>query len=119
MSIIDDELRARFGELRDDDRASAPAFPAMRAAADARAKATVPARRLALLWTAVAAGVVLAAGVAIRVSHDRDRLHRATASVPSISTWRSPTASLLPTSSTALLTQSSIFPSILDGALAP
>jgi len=114
----DDELRARFQELRDDDREHAPSFRALWARAEEGARTPRRSHDAALLWIAAAASVVLAAGIALR--GDLGRL--VAGLVPpeareeqTLSNWRSPTAGLLRTWGSNLLAPPSIRSSILDG----
>lgn len=82
-------LRARFQELRD-DRPKAPAFQEVLERAQVRGASIPRVRTLVPVWIAAAAAVVLVTGVVLR------RSDRSPASeVPSISTWKSPTAGLL------------------------
>jgi hypothetical protein len=112
----DDDLRVRFAELRNDDRATAPGFRGMWDAAQDET-GVVATRRPALWMAAAAAILVIAAGVAVRWT----RVEQAD-SLPageSISTWASPTASLLRMSGVTVLDQPSILASVLDGATNP
>jgi hypothetical protein len=122
----DDDLSARFRELRDGDRARTPAFAAMRVAALAPGDKVFRAYRPALLWMAVAASVVLLAGGTLlrRVRADRRpevtwRLNATPTAIygaASISQWRSPTASLLRTSGSELFAPRPLLSSVLDHA---
>lgn len=120
----DDELRAAFDRLRNDDRTRKPApeFRAVWDRAEARARTARRTRTMAPLWIAAAAVVVLAFGAAVRRHHDRDAAvvddstALVQAALPSLSTWTPPTASLLNTSGRALLAPRPILSSILDGA---
>ena len=119
----DAELRDRFSELRRLEGRRAPEFRTLWIGAAAAGRVTRRRRVPALLWLATAAGVVLATGVAIRRSHDRNQVLTDTASTPwragaaqTISTWRSPTEGFLRMSGSALLGPPSILSSILDGA---
>ena len=120
MTHQDDELKARFRELRDHDVAQAPAFrvPGPRDASRA------PAVRRAIptpVWWASAACVLFAAlGVALLRSDDHvlRRLAGSNApviSAPSISDWTSPTANLLRTAGYELLAPPPILSSLFDG----
>ena len=105
----DDELRARFRELRGVDGARAPEFSAgVDRAGAGRAKA-VP-YRLPVVWLAAAAAVVvgLVATQRFRATND--------AAAQSITTWQSPTSSLVPASGRAVLSPSPLLSSVLDGA---
>ena len=119
MRPMDDELRARFAELRERDEVGTPEFQAMWQVAESARETTSSRRgRSLLVWSAAAAGIVFAAGAAVSVAR-RQKAQDVGASVLSISTWRSPTASLLRTSSISVLQQPSIIASVLDGATGP
>jgi hypothetical protein len=114
----DDELRAPFDALRREDGSRAPGFRAV-----LERERTIVSRRPFTdpLWIAAAAVIVLAVGIAVRESRQRDAARAATiasfdGSTPSITQWRSPTASLLRTPGTGVLAPPRIFSSILDGA---
>jgi hypothetical protein len=114
MTQIDDELRARFAELREVDEGGGgvPSFRSMWNDAERYA----PRSRGGLVWAAAAAaGVVLAAGLVL----GRTRSRETETVVPSILTWTSPTASLLHMSNVAILTPPSLLSSVLDGVTAP
>jgi hypothetical protein len=106
----DDELRASFHQLREEDVRRAPAFPPFLEHAESVARP--PIRRSAATRTfrllALAAGIVLVLGVTREVS----RRVRA-AAVPSITTWRSPTQGLLRTSDRDLLAPPPLLTSVL------
>jgi hypothetical protein len=75
------------------------------------------------VWIAAAAGIVLTVGIAIRETrqqgvgpYDRSAQSFGGDDTVSISTWRSPTASLLRTSGSGLLAPPRILSSVLDGA---
>ena len=108
----DEELRARFHELRDEDRASVPEFRAMVAGAEVRPPAPRRAGGLPAIWLAVAAGVVLAVGLVL--GHSGSPAAEVV-TVPTISLWTSPTASLLGTPQHELLAPEPLLSSILDG----
>jgi hypothetical protein len=112
----DDELQSAFEQLRDDDRARTPApeFRAVWTYAESRARAIRRPRTMTPLWIAAAAGVVLALGLAFRGSRQPDATLDTGGAT--LSTWTSPTASLLNISGRALLAPPPILSSILDGA---
>lgn len=110
--IGDEDLRARFAELRDDDRAHAPEFGALWRRAELRAQTTARPRTLRSAWILAAAGIVLTVGILFQ----RSREVPARISGATISSWRSPTAGLLRTPGIELLAPPAIFSSILDGA---
>jgi len=105
----DDELRARFRELRRGDGAGVPEFPAV-----VDRGSGVPAKpspyRLPVVWFAVAAAVVvgLVATQRFRATNE--------AAAQSITTWQSPTSSLVPTSGRVVLAPPSLFSSVLDAS---
>ena len=111
----DHELRARFAELRAAELFGAPEFDDVRDRAN-RARTTVDriARRgpsRVALSIALAAAIVLAVSVA-RESHRREFVP------PPLSTWTSPTASLLRTPGIDLFTSKTLRSSMLDAATA-
>lgn len=107
MRAIDDELRRRFAELRETDRESMPEFSAMR---DAARRREPRARNTSWMLAAAAAVLVVGAGAGLRWKARRP--------VPdptlTISSWSSPTASLLQTP-VAGIAPPSILGSVLDG----
>jgi hypothetical protein len=112
MNQIDDELRARFAELRERDEAGAPGFDPMWQRADRFA----PRRRVRFVWAAAAAGVIVAAGLLL----GRHRPQPTDPTAGSIVTWTSPTASLLQMSNVvAVFTPPSLLSSALDGVTSP
>ena len=108
MTPIDDELRARFGQLRAAESAAAPALSAVlhRARREPRRS---PHRRTAVLIGAAASVV------AITVLVRQARLH-ASARQPSVAVWRSPTTSLMPANPQSVLAPPPLLSSVLDGA---
>ena len=116
----DDELRARFEALREEDRRRAPAFRG--ALSDAWPRPLPRRRAFPLVWIA-AAGIVLTVGIAVReIRQHGPGPYTGSASsfgggdTVSITTWRSPTASLLRTSGSEMVASSRILSSVLDGA---
>ena len=105
----DDELRERFRDLRRVDGARAPQFlEVVDRTGTGRAKATP--YRMPVVWLAAAAAVVagLVATQRFRATND--------AAAQSITTWQSPTSSLVPASGRAVLSPSPLLSSVLDGA---
>jgi hypothetical protein len=105
----DDDLRARIRDLRRVDRARAPEFPVVVDRARAgRAKASP--HRSPVVWLAAAAAVVvgLVATQRLRATND--------AAGQPVTTWQSPTRSLVPASGRAVLSPSPLLSSVLDGA---
>ena len=112
--IGDEDLRARFAELRDDDRAHAPEFGPLWKRAELRAQTTSRKRTLRVAWIVAAAGIVVT--VSVLVQQSRDVQTEGSISGATISSWKSPTAGLLRTSGIELLAPPPILTSILDGA---
>lgn len=107
--LSDRELRARFDALRAADEHGAPGFGALLARA---APAATEGRRLPSRWRlrtalSIAAALLLAVGL-VRWSRRRDFVPQP------LSTWTSPTASLLHTPGPDLLASSGLLPSVLD-----
>ena len=105
----DSEIRHRFAELREADRAHAPGFA--QTFARARARESWRARqRVRPLVIAAAAGVLIAA---IWLGHSRSFSPATT--TPTIATWRAPTDVLLRTPGSELLgTMPALGASVLD-----
>ena len=115
----DDELRARFEALRQEDFGRTPDFRDV--LNRARSPESQHRRQLDPLWIAAAAVIVLAVGIMVREGHQRSAARAAKSAsfdqgATSISRWRSPTASLLRTSGSGVLAPPRILSSILDGA---
>lgn len=102
---FDDELRARFGQLRDADGGDAPSVGTLVSRAPVDRRATT-ARRAAV---AIVAMCVVAGGSVLA----RQRSHRP---APSVARWQSPTTSLVPTSGQSVLAPAPLLSSVLDGA---
>jgi hypothetical protein len=121
MNMPDEyDLRARYRELLDTDRAEAPDFATMWRRASLPARPSP--RRRALLGggLAIAAAVVIELGLATPWSTVRTLRRPAAkgtgdARAESILTWRSPTASLLRTAGAELFASPSVHTSVLDG----
>ncbi len=112
MNPLDDDLRARFEQLRDDDRATVPAFQPMWERAKAAASASRR-RRLLPAGIAAAAAVVVAAGLLIHKTNDPEGFH----STATISSWTSPTASLLNALGRDLFAPPPLLSSTLDSVI--
>jgi hypothetical protein len=102
--IDDDELRACFHKLRDHDAADLPDFSAMK-----RPRAHQAATP-ALVWLAAAASLILLAS-AVRWTRGRSDGDEPLG----ITTWRSPTASLLDIPGRGFVAPPPILSSVLDG----
>jgi hypothetical protein len=107
MRVIDDELRRRFGDLREADRESMPSFQGM----VETARLPEP-RRWRTTWTWAAAAAVLIVGIG---AGWRWTTRAASEPALTISTWQSPTAGLMRTSLPGASVQSPTFGSVLDG----
>ena len=112
--VTDQELRSRFDELRAVDVGDAPDFRELldRANRTAAGNDRHEPRRLPRVAVpiALAAAIVLAVGVA--------RVARRRAPIPApLSTWASPTASLLRTPGVGLFAPPGILTSVLDPAI--
>ena len=108
MRSLDDELRERFAELRDADRESMPEFPVLRATVTSHFTRM---RKPVWTWGAAAAALVVAAGAGLTWNNRRAVAEPAM----TISTWHSPTATLLRTSMPDAFGQPSTLGSVLDG----
>jgi negative regulator of sigma E activity len=112
MTDAEFEVRARFESLRDLERRSVPDFQDV--AAEARAAGRFPARQPA----AVSVGLAAAACVVLVATVLVQRSSRASGAAESVTSWRSPTTSLVPTSGQAVLAPPPLLSSVLDGATA-
>jgi len=107
MRAIDDELRQRFSDLRERDLENMPSFHGMLETA----RLPEPRRwRTTWMWAAAAAVLIVGIGAGLRW-----RAGTADEPVMTISTWQSPTASLMKTSVADALVKSSTLGSVLDG----
>ena len=109
-----DDLRGRFSTLRQQDRRHEPQFGEVLNRAKLRNRdeaGSAPTLR----WIAVAASIVIAAGVVIDKARDRDDERPVETAVPAITSWQSPTAGLLQTPSRALLAPPPLLSSVFDG----
>ena len=111
--IKDDDLRRRFSTLRQQDQRHEPQFREVLNRAELRGEkaGSAPTWR----WIAVAASIVIAAGVVITKARDRDDERPVAIGVPAITSWQSPTAGLLQTPSRALLAPPPLLSSVFDG----
>lgn len=115
MPLDDSEIRARFETLRETEKGGAPEFRALIARAEQAGTGLEyrPAggRRRPAAWFALslatAATIAVVAGLSVRGRLDRARL-------PSLSTWRSPTAVFLRTPGAELLQSPDVYTSVLD-----
>lgn len=105
----DDDLRARFHALRRNDGARAPEFPpVVHLKSSVRAEPAV--HRSNRLWLAAAAILVVGLIATRRFLATND------ATAQSITTWQSPTNSLVPANGRAVLSPPPLLSSVLDGA---
>ena len=109
MSPIDDELHARFSELRAAESAAAPGLSTVLHRARRKSHPS-PHRRTAMLLVGAAASI---AGIALVVRQVR---LQAAATQPSITAWQSPTMSLMPATPRSVLAPPPLLSSVLDGA---
>jgi hypothetical protein len=110
----DDQLRARFDQLRDDDRASVPPFHVQWDRVAAAVHSAPRRRRFSPVGLAAAAVLMLGAGIVVRRASDADRFRT---TPTTISGWTSPTASLLHTSGGDLFAPPPLLSSALDGVI--
>jgi DNA-binding CsgD family transcriptional regulator len=109
------ERGKKFDALRHADVDSAPAFYGMWLRAKAASELEPPRRPPIIRWVALAASVVI--GALLLFALERDKAPRVVrdARVPEITTWHSPTASLLRSPTQFLTTSTSVMSSVLDG----
>lgn len=108
--LFDHELRARFGELRDADGAHTPDIKGLVTRTPIDRRATI-ARRSGAMVLAAAAVFLISVVVARRP-------HAVDGSSVSITSWKSPTTSLIPTAGLSVLAPDPLLSSVLDGATA-
>lgn len=109
MNPIDEELRARFGELRAAESSAAPGVSAV-------LHRTRGAARPALRRTSVFLLAGAAASVAAITFVVRQARIQASARQAAVTTWRSPTTSLMPGNPQTVLAPPPLLSSVLDGA---
>jgi hypothetical protein len=105
----DDDLRARFRALRRNDDARAPEFPPV-VHLGSSVRAERARHRSNGVWLAAAAALV------VGLVATRQFLATNDATAQSITTWQSPTNSLVPASGRAVLSPPPLLSSVLDGA---
>ena len=110
--LTDHELRARFHALRELEEMHAPGFRAVLERTAHPASESTRTRSLSqsrvVLSLAAAAAILLAVGLAQRASRPREF------TAQPLSTWTSPTASLLRTPGYELIESPALLPSVLD-----
>lgn len=113
--MSDDNLRAEFDALRKRDIEESPDFPALWRRA--KSLADRPAREASSMgrWVAIAASVVTAALLLFGSGRQPGSRRDMQLAAPPITSWRSPTAALLPPPSQSLLSSASVLSSVLDG----
>ena len=117
--INDDELRARFSALREDDRGVGPEFRAMWDRAASTALTDRSGIRPNIRWVAVAAAILTAAALIIGKARDFRSEQHASLVAPTITTWQSPTAALLQPPARDLLAPPPLLSSVFDGVGSP
>ncbi len=105
---FDHELRARFGELRDADGAGTPDIKELVGRTPINRRAMTARRSGTIL---LAAAAVLVIGVVVT-----RQPHAVDGSSASITNWKSPTTSLIPTTGQSVLAPDPLLSSVLDGA---
>ena len=109
MSPVDDDLRARFGELRATDAATAPGLSAVLHLVRNQPRRLRP--RAAGLFLIGAAASIAALTFGVRQLGVQTR-----AKQPVVTVWRSPTSSLMPANPQTVLAPPPLLSSVLDGA---
>ena len=112
--MSDEELGTRFSALRNQDRGHEPQFHQVWHRAELRARAAPPSSAPTLRWIAAAAAIVFIAAFVV-ITHDARDNQPIVTTAPAISSWQSPTASLLGTPSRDLLAPPPLLSSVFDG----
>ena len=116
--INDNELRARFSAVRDQDSRVAPEFRQLWNDAEKSALTHRSVNRSNTRWAAVAAAILIAAALLVGKARDLRR-DQQTASAQTITTWQSPTAGLLQPPARDLLAPPPLLSSVFDGVVSP
>ena len=116
--INDEELRARFSALREEDGAVVPEFRAMWNRAASSAVTDRSGIRSNIRWVAVAAAILIAAALIVGKARDF-RSEQASLAAQAIATWQSPTAALLQPPARDLLAPPPLLSSVFDGVASP
>ena len=116
--IRDEDLRARFSALRKEDGRVEPEFRAMWNRVGESALIERSGVRSSVRWVAVAAAVLIAAALLVGKARD-PRREQAAVAAQTITTWQSPTASLLQPTARDLLAPPPLLSSVFDGVASP
>ena len=111
----ENELRAQFDALRKHDGRHPPEFQRLLSGAELRSRRDDQRRLLPNHWIAAAAVIVIAAALLIGKPWERNDTRSASAGVPTISDWQSPTAGLLRTPARELIAPDPLLSSVFDG----
>jgi len=117
--INDEDLRARFSALRNDDGRVEPEFRSM---LDRAARSSLSDRssvRSNMRWVAVAAAILVAAALIVGKARDLGSRQQAALATQTITTWQSPTAGLLQPTARDLLAPPPLLSSVFDGVASP
>jgi len=117
--INEDELRARFGALRNQDVRVEPEFRGMWNRAERSTLADHRGARSNFRWVAVAAGVLIAAALVAGKARDLRKEQKTAVAASAISAWQSPTAGLLQPPTHDLLAPPPLLSSVFDGVASP
>ena len=117
--INDDQLRARFSALREEDGQVEPEFRAMWNRAGKAALTDHSRTRSKTRWVAVAAAIVIAAALLIGKARDLRREKQTALAAQTITTWQSPTAGLLEPPARDLIAPPPLLSSVFDGVASP
>jgi hypothetical protein len=113
--MTDHDLKKAFDALRQSERDSAPSFDAVWRRAKATAEPEQRESRSVVRWVPLAASVIIGALLLFALEREKTPRLIRDARVPAISTWQSPTASLLRSPTQFLTTSTSVMSSVLDG----
>jgi len=117
--INDNELRARFSALREEEGGVGPEFRAMWNRAASTALTDRSGIRSNIRWVAVAAAILIAAALIIGKARDFRSEQQASLAAQAIATWQSPTAALLQPPARDLLAPPPLLSSVFDGVASP
>jgi hypothetical protein len=113
--INDDELRARFGALRNQDSRVVPEFRGMLNRAERSTLVDHRGARSNIRRIAVAAGILIVAALLVGKARDFRREQQMGAVARTITSWQSPTAALLQPPARDLLAPPPLLSSVFDG----
>jgi hypothetical protein len=113
--INDDELRARFGALRNQDSRVVPEFRGMLNPAERSTLVDHRGTRSNIRRIAVAAGILIVAALLVGKARDFRREQQMGAVAQTITSWQSPTAALLQPPARDLLAPPPLLSSVFDG----